>query len=96
MKPSPPRRQSPTDSSLFTAIVALPLPKSPPRGQDGVQKPKPGEIANFLHIDMIAHRKKTADFNEGWKVRLRAERDAERNDRGFVMLVVWDTRLTGP
>lgn len=29
-----------------------------------------------MHIDMVAHRKKTADFNEGWKVRLRAQRDA--------------------
>lgn len=36
-------------------------------GQDGIGD-KPGEIADKLHMDMIAHRKKTADFNASWKV----------------------------
>lgn len=35
--------------------------------QDGVGD-KPGEIADMLHMDMIAHRKKTAEFNASWKV----------------------------
>lgn len=36
--------------------------------KDGVPQPKPGEIARLLHMDMTAHRKKTQDFNDGWKV----------------------------
>ncbi|CAM9561808.1 unnamed protein product [Scytosiphon promiscuus] len=35
--------------------------------EDGLQPPKNGEIAHLLHMDMAAHRKKTADFNDGWK-----------------------------
>ncbi|CAM9433685.1 unnamed protein product [Ectocarpus fasciculatus] len=35
--------------------------------EDGIQRPRPGEIAHLLHMDMAAHRKKTADFNNGWK-----------------------------
>lgn len=36
--------------------------------QDGIQQPKPGEIAYLLHKDMAIHMEKTADFNDGWKV----------------------------
>lgn len=36
--------------------------------QDGIQQPRPGEIAYLLHKDMATHMKKTADFNDGWKV----------------------------
>ena len=36
--------------------------------QDGIEPSKPGEIAHLLHMDMAAHRKKTQDFNDGWKV----------------------------
>lgn len=37
--------------------------------QDGIKQPEPGEIAHLLHMDMAAHRKKTDDFNDGWKVK---------------------------
>lgn len=40
-----------------------------PALQDGIQRPQPGEIAHLLHMDMAAHKEKTADFNAKWKVK---------------------------
>ncbi|CAM9093996.1 unnamed protein product [Hapterophycus canaliculatus] len=46
-------------------------PRTQVQTEDGVQPPKRGEIAHLLHMDMAAHRKKTAEFNDGWKRALR-------------------------